>query len=355
MTKRTLVMGLVVGLSLVVGFGGLAHAQPKVAPDERFEKVAKELYPKAQQEGEVVLYSVWDVQHLVAVLNAFSKQFPGIKTNYWQGENSAIITRVMTEFQAGRAGADLIVSDNIMPVLRAAGTIAPYETVQKDALLMHDPTMPTVSLQIQTLGYNTKKMKAEEMPKAWEEITNPKYKGMVALDDPLRAGPGSTQLAALREQWKDDAKFANFIKGLKALNVPVHRSTSAMFKLVIAGEYSIAEPALFVDLVNEKEKGSPIDYARSVPPIVFPRNGAVYAKAAHPNAAKLLTEWLVSPAGQTVIDSVGREVSRKGFPSRTSIDAAWPGMKPWGVSDKDFLLDPRKWLDTHVRPIWEGK
>ncbi len=56
-----------------------------------------------------------------------------------------------------------------------------YETVQNDVLYLHDPTMPTVSLQIQALAYNTKKIKPADLPKSWEEIANPKYKGMVAL------------------------------------------------------------------------------------------------------------------------------------------------------------------------------
>ncbi|HEX5607949.1 MAG TPA: ABC transporter substrate-binding protein [Candidatus Binatia bacterium] len=36
-----------------------------------------------------------------------------------------------------------------------------------------------VSLQIQALAYNTKKLKREEAPKSWEDVTNPKYKGIV--------------------------------------------------------------------------------------------------------------------------------------------------------------------------------
>ena len=101
---------------------------------------------------------------------------------------------------------DVILSDNAPPVLRAAGAIQPYETVQKNALVVHGPTIPVVSLQIQALGYNTKRLKAEELPKTWEDVANPKYKGIVALDDPMRAGPLSTMLATLKGVWKDDAR-----------------------------------------------------------------------------------------------------------------------------------------------------
>ena len=259
----------------------------------------------------------------------------------------------MTEFQAGKGSVDAILSDNAPPVIRAAGAIMPYETVQKASLLLHDPTMPVVSLQIQALAYNTKKIKPADLPKSWEDVANPRYKGNVALDDPMRAGPLSTQLAALKGLWNDDARWTRFVKGLKALGVPVHKSTSAMMRLVIAGEYALAMPALLHDVVNEMGKGTPVNLVKTASPIVFPRYAGIYAKAAHPNAAKLLAEWLISTEGQATLDSIGREASRKGFESKTSIGHAYPaGTQPVPVNDKLFLEDPKKWLDANVKPIW---
>jgi iron(III) transport system substrate-binding protein len=331
--------------------GGSATANAAKA----FDKLSKELYPKAKQEGSLIVYSVWDVEHLRAVTDAFAKRYPGIRPTYWQGRNPEIVTRVLTEFQGGQPSVDVILSDNAPPVLRAAGAMASYETVQKEVLYLHDPTLPTVSLQIQTLAFNTKKMKLEEMPKSWEEIANPKYKGMIALDDPMRAGPLSSMLSSLKTQWNNDARFANFVKGLKSLNVPVHKSTSAMFRLVVSGEYAICMPALLHDVIHDKEKGTPVDYARNVAPVVYPRQAGIYAKAPNSNAAKLFAEWLISEEGQKTIDSVGRESSRNDFKSRTSIESAFPkGTKPLPVTDKLFLEDPKKWLDTHVKPLWEG-
>ena len=352
--RRKILLAIAIFVTCVfMSLGATAHA---AAADDAYNKASSALYAKAKQEGELIVYSVWDVEHIVAILQGFSKKYPGIKTTYWQGRNPEIVTRTINEFIANRPSVDAILSDNAPPVLRAAGAILPYETVQKEALLIHDSTMPVVSLQIQALTYNTKRIKAADLPHSWEDVAKPKYKGMVALDDPMRAGPLSTQLAAFRDSWNDEARWTAFVKGLKALNVPVHRSTSAMFRLVIAGEYAIAMPALLHDVMNEKEKGTPVEYIRTATPVVFPRYAAVYAKAPHPNAAKLLTEWLISPDGQATLDSVGREASRKGFPSKTSIENAYgAGTQPIAVHDKLFMEDPTKWLDTHVKPIWGGK
>src|SRR5918994_6400826 len=186
--------------------GGSATANAAKA----FDKLSKELYPKAKQEGSLIVYSVWDVEHLRAVTDAFAKRYPGIRPTYWQGRNPEIVTRVLTEFQGGQPSVDVILSDNAPPVLRAAGAMDSYETVQKDVLYLHDPTLPTVSLQIQALAYNTKKIKPNDLPKSWEDIANPKYKGLIALDDPMRAGPLSSMLAGLKTQWNDDARFNKF-------------------------------------------------------------------------------------------------------------------------------------------------
>ena len=352
--KSSVVLAMLALVVLALGYGP-ARAQPKVATDARFEKLAKDLYPKAKQEGALVVYTIWDVEHVRSILAVFNKRFPGINTTYWQGTRSEIIARTLTEYQGGQKTADVILSEGAPVVLRAAGAIEPYNTVQADSLILHDPTLPTVSLQIIALAHNIKKLNNEELPKSWEDVINPKYKGIVALDDPVRAGPLSGMLAGLKEYWKDDSKWTRYIKGLKGLNVTVHKSTSAMFRLLIAGEYSIAMPALLHDVIEEKEKGSPVDFVKSAAPVISAQQLGIYGKAPHINGAKLFAEWMIAPEGQLAVAGVGREVSRKGIKSKASIDYAWGGsVKPIPLVNTAYSEDPRKWLDTNVKPVWEN-
>src|SRR5437899_430270 len=187
MLKTMLLAIAMLVILVVLTSNDFSLAQTGSETDPRFEKLAKDLYPKIKQEGALVVYTIWDVEHIRFILAAFNKRFPGINTTYWQGTRSEIVTRTLTEFQGDQKTADVILSEGAPVVLRAAGTIEPYNTIQANSLILHDPTLPTVSLQIVALAYNTKKMKKEDLPKTWDDVINPKYKGMVALDDPLRA------------------------------------------------------------------------------------------------------------------------------------------------------------------------
>ncbi|WP_455368099.1 ABC transporter substrate-binding protein [[Eubacterium] cellulosolvens] len=321
--------------------------QSEVFPGE------EELYSKARQEGALIVYTVWDTEDIVGILQGFSNRYPDIKVEYWSAKNSEIVARAIAEFQADQKSFDIVLSDSAPPVLRAAGAIAPYETAQKDFLQMHDPTMPVVSLQIKVLAYNTNLLTQQELPTGWKDVANQKYRGIVALDDPMRAGPLSHILVALKDVWKNDTRWTMFVEDLKLLDVPVYKSTSEMLRLVVAGEYAIAMPALLHDILFEKERGAPIDFISTADPIVTARYGAIYSKAPHPNAAKLFAEWLISPEGQGVMESVGRETVRIDFPSRTSIETVFgKEVKSIKMMNQDYLSDPKAWLDKYVKPIW---
>src|ERR1041385_6868820 len=97
-------------VAAVVAWSGAVLAASE--PNDPYPKAAAALYEKAKQEGALVVYTVWDVEHIVSILDAFSKRYPGIKTSYWQGRNPEIVQRTVTEFQAGKESVDVILPDN---------------------------------------------------------------------------------------------------------------------------------------------------------------------------------------------------------------------------------------------------
>jgi hypothetical protein len=54
-----------------------------------------------------------------------------------------------------------------------------------------------------------------------------------------------------------------------------------MFRLLIAGEYSIAMRSLLHDLTEEKAKGSPVDFIKGTAPVISAQQLDIYGKAPH--------------------------------------------------------------------------
>src|SRR5689334_11096988 len=165
MLNKKLLLTLFSAIVVLAVTHKVAIAQARPETDPRFEKLAKEFYPKAKQEGALVVYTVWDVDHIRSLTDAFSKRFPGINGTYWQATRSEVTTRTLTEYQGNQASVDVIVTEAPL-VLHNAGATQPYQTVQGSALFVNDAIAPVVSLQIQALAYNTKKLKREEAPKS---------------------------------------------------------------------------------------------------------------------------------------------------------------------------------------------
>jgi len=301
-----------------------------------------------------VVYTIWDVEHIKIDLGRFQQAFFRHQHKLLAGnafrDHHAYTYRVSRRSK----NRDVILSEGAPMVLRAAGVIEPYNTVQANSLLLHDPTLPTVSLQIMALSYNTKKLKKEDLPKSWEDVINPKYKGVVALDDPLRAGPLSGLLAGLKEYWKDDARLDEIHPRLEALKVTVHKSTSAMFRLLVAGEYSIAMPSLRARLDRGKRKREPRRFrqerrASDIGATV----GYLWQGAAY--------QW--SQAFCRVDDYTGRPAggvgSRSGSVAQRrqvqGVHRIRMGRQRQTDSDhqQGVLRRSRKWLDANVKPVWE--
>ena len=93
-----------------------------------------------------------------------------------------------------------------------------------------------------------------------------------------------------------------------AANKPSLRSGhTEMANLLAAGEFAATLSSnghRLAQLKNESKQ--PIDWARTDPIITDVQGMALADKAPHPNAGKLLMEWLTSSEGQAAIQSTGR-------------------------------------------------
>src|ERR1700712_2092567 len=63
---------------------------------------------KAEQEGEILLYTQDGEAGAAGVVDAFTKDFPKIKGNYVRAQNGALYSKILAERSAGRFGCDVI-------------------------------------------------------------------------------------------------------------------------------------------------------------------------------------------------------------------------------------------------------
>jgi iron(III) transport system substrate-binding protein len=149
---------------------------------------------------------------------------------------------------------------------------------------------------------NTKTVKAEEAPKSFNDLLDPKWASRMTKAHPSYSG---TILTATY-QVSRDIGWGYFEKLAKQKIMQVQSSTDPPKKLALGERAIMADGGEYFAL-QLKEKGEPIDVvypAEGTPLIVGPN--AIFKGAPNPNAARLLQSYMFSPEGQQVlIDSAG--------------------------------------------------
>src|SRR5512132_56064 len=127
----------------------------------------------AKKEGALVFYTTMDIQNSSALVDAFTKKYPFIKGDLVRLGGTAMVSRIMTEAQAGANRFDVAVgiSPSFIP-MRERNLIAPYLSPEFANLYddLYDPKgyWSTVYLNTLVLGYNSKAIARNELPKTYD-------------------------------------------------------------------------------------------------------------------------------------------------------------------------------------------
>ena len=154
--------------------------------------------------------------------------------------------------------------------------------------------------------YNTNLVSAAEVPKNWEDLLNPKWKGKVAFEESLNFFIWNT------ENWGEE-KTVDFLKKLRNQKPSFIAGPTQLTTLLSTGEYAIGVGVYLHRVIEQQEKGAPVRWA----PINLLADDSLIAfniipKAApHPNAARLWMRWWMTPEGQDIIE----RVRKKGDPA----------------------------------------
>ncbi len=263
----------------------------------------------AKREGGVVFYTTMDIQNSSALVDAFSKKYPFIKGDLVRLGGTAMVSRIMTEAQAGANRFDVAVgiSPSFMP-MRERNLIAPYLSPEFPNLYddLYDPKgyWATVYLNTWVLGYNSKAIARADLPKSYDDLLKPQYKQKFIIDI-----ENHDLFVALSQEWGQE-KAINYLKGI-AKQIPVFlRGNTNRANFVSVGE----RPMTFVYaqvIERMKQSGAPVDWIPLEPVAVETNVAMLSAKAAHPNAARLFVDYLISKEGQEFLKTFRRIGPRK--------------------------------------------
>jgi iron(III) transport system substrate-binding protein len=165
-------------------------------------------------------------------------------------------------------------------------------------------------------AYNTNLVKADHLPKTYEEfLKHPEWSGRIAIDD-----SDGEWLAAIFQHYGDE-RGRRLVQDMAAtLNPVMVQGHLGLARAVGAGEYALALNNTLNLTTNLKLSGAPTDYWVVEPVVVYYNHVGVAAKAPHPNAARMAANFLLSEPAQRQLAAKGR------IPTRQGVETNPPGV-----------------------------
>lgn len=211
-----------------------AKAEIALSQDKNREQL---LINGARKEGELEIYdSIGDMD---GVIDAFTKKY-GIKVKSWKSNSENVLRRVLTEAENGRTEVDVVVNNAPkMEALHREKLLQKINApVQADlipqAVTAHKEWLCT-TIDVYVQGYNTNQYKKQDLPKSWEDLLDPKWKGK------------------LRVQADDQAWFATLVQSIghdktiplcrqivDSSSMSIRKGHAMLTNLTVAGEVPIS-------------------------------------------------------------------------------------------------------------------
>jgi iron(III) transport system substrate-binding protein len=271
--------------------------QPKLATLEQELALPDAVLEAARREGRVVIVSSWDNSDVGKFLEAFKRRYPGIDVQYQEANQEVRTIRTLTEIKAGRNRVDLVSSiAGFLSEYKAAKALVPLDDLPAYAnyeFPFRDPENEWIGYQLQIwgIGYNTETVKPADLPRTWDDLTDPKWRGRIGLGD-----RPNLWLQAIFKEWGPE-RGADFTRRLFANN-PQRRKEGldALANLLGAGEFDIVIPASTSRIERTVKRGAPVGWTAVDPLMVAPGDLAIL-KGPHPNAARVFVNWAISREG----------------------------------------------------------
>lgn len=279
------------------------------------DSLTQKLIDGAKKEGALVWYMSASIEDAKAILLAFSKKYPFIKTDFFRAGSARLFNRIMNEARAGKVLFDLVAVRGLEThQLVKAGLLQPYVSPESAAYPagFKDSKGYWVDYfdAYNVIGYNTQLVARDQAPKSWEDLLDPKWKGKIALDEENFSWYG-----AMTQKWGKE-KTQRYMRALAKQDIQLRNGQTLIAQLMAAGEFSVAM-VLAHRIEKMKEQGAPVEWVTTLDPVTASLHPiGIAAKAPHPNAAKLFVDFILSKDGQQLLLSIERTPARPGVDTK---------------------------------------
>ena len=266
--------------------------------------VTPSLIEAATKEGKVIYYTSIDLPVSERMAKAFEAKYPGISVRVERTGAERVFQRIGQEYASNIHAVDVVNSSDASHFIawKRDGLLAPfvpedvakyYPADQKDP----DGQFASFRVCLSVIGYNTNLVKAEDAPKSFADLLDPKWAGKMVKGHP---GFSGTIMTATYEMARD-LGWGFFEKLARQRVMQVQASADPPKKIAI-GERAIMADGNDYVLTLVKEAGGPVELVyptEGTPQIVGPN--AIFKAAPNPNAARLFQAFCFTPECQQLV------------------------------------------------------
>ena len=295
----------------------------------------KRLAEGAKKEGVVSIYTSMPLDDMAALTSAFEAKY-GVKAKVWRSGSEKILQRGLLEAKANRFEVDVFETNSPETEVLSREKVliagnSPYlNELIPQAIPSHKEWIAT-RLNIFTCAYNTKLIKKEELPKTYQDLLDPKWKGKLSVE-----ADDSDWLAETVMKMGEEKGLALFREIARKNAVSVRKGHTLLSNLVASGEVPLALTVYNYKIEQMKNSGAPIDWFALDPTIARPNANGVARNAPHPHAALLFQDFELTE-GQVILGK------RDFIPTSTKVPSTLNKMPLTFANPKTTLDDGQKW------------
>jgi len=263
--------------------------------------------------GNLLIYSVINEDETKALIDLFAKK-TGVKAEYLRAATGELLNRVIAE--KGSPQADLLLggAESIHVSAAKAGALEAYVSPGARAIpdyaRAEDGAWTGFCVLTLGIGVNeerfNEKFPGKALPRTWDDLADPDYKGELVFTDPVKSQTGYLFLQSQLQSRGEEAGW-EFFKRLAPLAAQLPGSGNAPPQLVGRGEYAIGVAYVHA-LQLYADQGFPVKII--IPPESPGEVDAVSVIKGGPNGAnaRKFVDFMLSAEAQELFAALSRSI-----------------------------------------------